>query len=523
MNAIRLALLQSQLEGVAEVMGQALARSAFSPNIRVRRDYSCALFSPTGGLLAQAAHIPVHLGSMPDQIVRLVETHPLEPNDIFIANDPYDGGTHLPDITLMEPVFSADRCIGIVAARAHHADVGGAAPASMANQANIYGEGLRIPILYLARGGRWDASLVELLLANMRSPGDREGDLLAQRAALHHGHRGLRRVFTQWANGCEQTWDEGRDKLWQAASLGTREALAQILPADRKASFTDHLEVGRELAEITVSVGACQSGMKADFQGTATALPCSFNATMAVTRAAVCYAVRCLIPSSIPLNQGFLDCIEISAPAGSLVSAVYPQAVAAGNVETSQRIVDTVFGALAQLIGDRIPAASAGTMNNFSFGFTDPDLGVHYETSGGGAGGCPGGPSQAGSALQVHMTNTLATPVEVLEEEFPVIVTRHELRANSGGNGVHSGGLGTRKELIFLADAEVTVMATRRTTTPYGLAGGEPGSPGDQMVREPGQEWEQIPASSTTRVAAGCSVRLDTPGGGGWGKVLHSS
>ncbi len=519
MNPIKLSLLQEQLEGVAEVMGTALARSAFSPNIRVRLDFSCALFGPRGALLAQAAHIPVHLGSMPDQIKALIESHTLRPGDLYIANDPYHGGTHLPDITLMEPVFSDDgRCLGVAAARAHHADVGGTAPGSMACQPNIYGDGLRIPILKIAENGQWNRSVLALLLANMRSPGDREGDLLAQQAACQQGRIGIRRVYSQWASGSFDTWESGQRSLRETSMNGTLKSLGELVSRDCRATFEDRLEVQGALVPIRVCLSLTERGLlRADFSGTSPGVAASFNATLAVTKAAVCYVVRCLTPLSLPLNQGFLDCIEVIAPAGSLVSAVYPQAVAAGNVETSQRIVDAVFGAFHQLAPSVVPAASAGTMNNLSFGFTDPRFGVHYETSGGGAGGCPGGPAKGCSGVQVHMTNTLSTPTEILEEEFPVFVERYQTRPHSGGRGLYEGGDGTVKEITFLEEASVTFLTSRRTTNPYGLNGGHDGTPGAQSARLPGQDWHPLPASSTEVLPAGSSVLLKTPGGGGWG------
>lgn len=520
MNPVRLSLLQAQLEGCAEVMGSALARSAFSPNIRVRLDFSCALFDPQGNLLAQAAHIPVHLGSMPDQIKSLVADHKLQAGDLYIANDPYNGGTHLPDITLMEPVFTEDgHYLGIVAARAHHADVGGAAPGSMASQKNIYGDGLRIPILKLANKGEWDPALRRLLLANMRSPRDREGDLLAQQAACRYGCEGLLRVYRQWARSDPSLLTKGLEELTQQSALGTKKALLELIdPEIISATFEDQLEVGEEGVPIKVGLTLNPDGtLLADFRGTSAGVAASFNATLPVTRAAVCYVVRCLVPASLPLNQGFLDCIEVKAAPGCLVHAVYPQAVAAGNVETSQRIVDVVFGAFQHFVPQKIPAASAGTMNNLSFGFSDSSFGVHYETAGGGSGGLPGTTEKGCSGTQVHMTNTRSTPTEVLEEEFPVRVEQHAFRTNSGGQGVSSGGDGTLKEITFLAEAEVTFMTTRRTTAPYGLEGGAAGKPGYQQVRPSQGEWLSVPASSSHSLPAGSAIRLATPGGGGHG------
>lgn len=518
MKAVQLALLQEQLEGVAEVMGSALARSAFSPNIRVRLDFSCALFGPEGSLLGQAAHIPVHLGSMPDQIRCLVKDYKLLPGQLYIGNDPYNGGTHLPDITLMKPVFSEQTLLGVVAARAHHADVGGQAPASMASQPNIYGDGLRIPILKIAQNDEWDPALSKLLLANMRSPDDRMGDLLAQQAACKHGEEGLLRIFRQWGSANLKTWTDGLDSLLELSRSGTLSSLAKLVPSGAAATAEELMEVDGSVVPIRLSLKLTEQGLlEVDFDGTAPGVKASFNATIAVTKAAVCYVLRCLTPTSLPLNQGFLDCIQVTAPQGCLVNAAYPQAVAAGNVETSQRIVDAVFRAFHQLTPDLVPAASAGSMNNFSFGFSDPKFGVHYETSGGGAGGCPGGPSQSLSGVQVHMTNTLATPTEVLEEEFPVWIEEHKIVPGTGGDGKYRGGNGTCKVFTFLEDATATIMATRRTTRPYGLEGGSPGSPGRQFIRHQDSDWLPVEASSSHRLGSGDSFRLETPGGGGRG------
>lgn len=515
MNPIALTLLQEQLEGIAQEMGSALARAAFSPNIRVRRDFSCALFSSQGELLAQAAHIPVHLGSMPAHVRRLIASRPLAPGELYLGNDPYDGGTHLPDLTLLRPVFDENGQIllGVAAVRAHHADVGGPNPGSMSSQRDIYGEGLRLPLIRIVCDEQWDQDLRAVLMANMRNPSDREGDLLAQQAACKVGEEGLRRLFSGWAGGQASRWREGSEQLLRASFEGVTEGLRRVLPAGRQASFSDLLECAGETLEIAVRLGLEDGRLVADFAGTADAAAASFNAPLPVTQAALAYVVSCLMDEPVAINEGLLRCLEVRAPDGCLVNARHPAAVAAGNVETSQRIVDVLLGALHGLVPERIPAASAGTMNNLSFGF--PGGGVHYETSGGGCGGHPAGPGH--SALQVHMTNTRSTPNEILELEFPVRVHRHAIRQNSGGRGQHPGGEGMLKELEFLQSATVTVMTTRRTTRPYGIEGGEDGQPGRQATLYPGQEWESRPASFTASLPAGSRLLLETPGGGGYG------
>lgn len=498
-------------------MGSALARAAFSPNIRVRRDFSCALFTSQGELLAQAAHIPVHLGSMPAHVRRLIASRPLAPGELYLGNDPYDGGTHLPDLTLLRPVFdeAGKAALGVAAVRAHHADVGGPNPGSMSSQRDIFGEGLRLPLVRVVKDEEWNEDLRAVLLANMRNPSDREGDLLAQQAACRVGEEGLRRLFAGWAEGSLPRWREGAERLLSASFEGVTAGLRAVLPDQRSASFSDQLECAGNTLPIQVSLGLEQGRLVADFAGTAPAVAASFNAPLPVTQAALAYVVSCLMEEPVAINEGLLRCLEVRAPEGCLVNARYPSAVAAGNVETSQRVVDVLLGALHGLLPERIPAASAGTMNNLSFGFASG--GVHYETSGGGYGAHPQGPGS--SALQVHMTNTRSTPNEILELEFPVRVHRHTLREGSGGGGRHRGGDGIVKELEFLEAATVTMMTTRRSTRPYGLEGGEDGEPGRQSLLQPGLEWEAQPASFSAAVPAGSRLLLETPGGGGYGEV----
>lgn len=519
MNSIALSLLAEQLEGIAQEMGSALARAAFSPNIRVRRDFSCALFSERGELLAQAAHIPVHLGSMPAHVRRLVESRTLGPGELYLGNDPYDGGTHLPDLTLLRPVFHQDTCLGITAVRAHHADVGGPVPGSMSSQRDVHGEGLRLPLVRLAQHDVWNEEIAAILWANMRNPTERQGDLQAQQSACRVGEEGLRRLFLGWAHSEQERWRQGREELFESSRRRVQHGLAQVLPSDQVGRFTDVLEVPPDqLAPIEVELQLHDGRLVADFEGTSPAVAASFNSPLPVAQAALAYVINCILPEPVAINEGLLRCLEVKAPKGCLVHADYPSAVAAGNVETSQRVVDVLLGALGQLAPGRIPAASAGSMNNLSFGF--PHGKVHYETSGGGYGGHPEGPGS--SALQVHMTNTRSTPNEVLETEFPLLVRRHAVRQGSGGQGRHAGGDGMSKEIEFLEEATVSLMATRRSTCPPGSSGGESGQAGRQALQEPSQDWSEMPGSFSRTVSAGSRFRLETPGGGGWGSAQGS-
>lgn len=523
MNSVQISLLQEQLEGLAQEMGCALARAAFSPNIRVRLDFSCALFTAEGDLLAQAAHIPVHLGSMPTQVQRLASSRQLKPGQLYLGNDPFDGGTHLPDLTLLEPIFAGDRCVAIAAVRAHHADIGGTVPGSMSSQSDIYGEGLRVPLLLVAEDGIWNAELMKLLLANMRSPSEREGDLLAQSAACRAAREGIQRIVQQWAGGDVARWQAGQQALLDSSEALTRTSLARLFEPGSVGEWSDVLEcpIAGESVQVPISVKVAldsEGCLTADFAGTSPAVAASFNATLPVTQAALAYVVSCLLDEPVAINQGLLRCLTVEAPLGCLVQAQYPSAVAAGNVETSQRIVDVIFGAFSQLLPNRVPAASAGSMNNLSFGFSGA---VHYETAGGGSGAHPDGPGNSG--LQVHMTNTRSTPHEVLEQQFPVLVLEHRFRANSGGAGLHSGGDGTSKLLEFQQAVNLSLMSTRRTTAPYGLAGGLSGMPGRQAIRtSEGDDWQELPASFSTQLPAGAQFRLETPGGGGWGTPLSA-
>ena len=510
---------------LCEEMGAALERSAFSANIVERRDFSCALFDACGRMVAQAAHLPVHLGSAPRSVQVVLarsEREPafaLRPGDAVLLNDPFEGGTHLPDLTLVSPVFldpGAERPDFLVATRAHHADVGGPFPGSMGPSREIHAEGLRVPPVKLVRAGEIDREVLSLLLANVRVADERRGDLLAQWAANRLG--AMRVVELGREHGAEVLAARAADQLTWTARLA--HALVRELPRGR-AHFEDTLELaGGGEARLVADVACDGERLCFDLSATDDAVAAPLNAPRAVTEAGVFYVVRCLLPRGTPTNDGLWDAVQLITRPGSLVDARYPAAVAAGNVETSQRIVDVLLGALGALGAAGIPAASAGTMSNLSFG--SPGDGAarerfaHYETHGGGAGAGPGAPGA--HAVQCHMTNTRNTPIEVLERRFPVRVLAAGVRRGSGGDGRHRGGDGQRKRLRFLTPVELSWLAGRARRGPWGMAGGHPGAPGGARVRtEQAAPWSQLEPSDARTLPAGAEVEVETPGGGGFG------
>lgn len=501
---------------VAEEMGVTLERTAYSPNIKERRDHSCALFDHEGGLMAQAAHIPVHLGAFPLLMREVVPLFRWRPGDVVICNDPYRGGTHLPDISLISPVFTRARHLaGFVANRAHHADVGGAFAGSMGPGTELHQEGLVIPPLHLHRAGEPNRELLALLLRNVRTPAEREGDLAAQLAANATGRRRFEELLERY--GLAEV--RRRVRFARRRSEAAMRSLISRMP-DGEFSFEDSLEGdGAGAGPIPIRLTLRISGEKlaADFTGSAPQQKGCVNATLAVTHSAVYYALICLVDAGVSVNEGLFAPVTITAPPASVVNAAAPAAVAAGNVETSQRLVDVVFGALAEALPDRIPAASQGTMNNISLGGVDPETGLpwaYYETLGGGSGASP----QAGgtSAIHCHMSNTRNTPAEALEYHYPLRVRRYELRSGSGGAGLHSGGEGVRRELELLGPAQVSLLTERRGAAPYGLRGGQPGTPGRNSLRSGDQEL-RLPSKGTQQVPEGAALVVETPGGGGWG------
>lgn len=511
-DPLRLDVFQHLFAATAEEMGAALLRSSFSTNVRERRDFSCALFDGEGRMIGQAAHLPVHLGSTPMSVRAAIAGVPMGPGDAVLLNDPYRGGTHLPDLTLVSPVFlpGSTRPDFFCANRAHHADVGGAVPGSMAGAADVHGEGLRIPPLHLVRGGAIEREALELVLANMRCPEEREGDLLAQWATNRIGETRLRAMAAEHGAG------ELRRRACELMDWTERLTLALVrsLPG-RAAAFEDVLEdPAGGLRHLRLRLRRNGTRLVCDFRASDSAPESSLSATRAVTHSAVFYCLRALLPAGTPANDGILRPVDILTTPGSLVDAAYPAGVAAGNVETSQRLVDVLFGALARLLPGRIPAASAGTMSNLTFagpGFT------YYETLPGGAGASAEGAGESG--LQTHMTNTRNTPIEAFERAYPARFTRLELRRGSGGEGRHAGGEGVRKGLLFLAPVHAAFVGERQVSAPWGLAGGGNGRPGRLRVRAAGSSaWRALPGHWSAVLPAGSELEVETPGGGGFGR-----
>jgi N-methylhydantoinase B len=601
-DPVELEIFKNLYHSIAEEMGAALRRTAFSPNIKERRDYSCAVFDSTGEVIAMGDHMPVHLGSMPmsvraaidpcaasdqglgdgvlgDEILGDEETTGgvMQPGDVVMLNDPFRGGTHLPDITLVAPVYvtrvaralpstSSGQALPTnagakkrssslhgpdfyVASRAHHADVGGAYPGSMGLCREIYQEGVRIPPVKLMRSGTMNADVLAMLLNNVRTPEEREGDLSAQIAACHTGAERLREVCARY--GVERARRAAADLLDYSEEL--MRAFLQRVPAGeyRAHDFLDGDGITDRPVEIAVTIkvwdhttamwgqpppavrraqldlGSAEKQTAApthptvtiDFTGSDPQVEGSINAVAAITYSACFYVFRCLLAEDVPAAAGLMRPIHVIAPAGTIVNALPPAAVAGGNVETSQRIVDVLLRALAQAIPGQIPAAASGTMNNLTIGGIDPRTHqpfAYYETVAGGMGARPGKPGVSG--VHTHMTNSLNTPAEALEYAYPLRVRRYSLRPGSGGSGKFPGGDGIIRELEVLTDCEVTLLADRRSRGPWGLAGGTDGAPGKTSITRNNGSVEIMPAKFSTRLRKGERITIETPGGGGWGR-----
>ena len=516
-NSVQLEIFKSLFHSIAEEMGATLKRTAYSPNIKERRDYSCAIFDCDGNVVSQGDHMPVHLGSMPLSVQSAIQSRNIAPGDMVILNDPYAGGTHLPDITLVSGVFDKKTLRFYVANRAHHSDVGGMSPGSMPVAEEIYQEGLRIPPVHLMSSGILNADVRDLILLNVRTPLEREGDLSAMIAANRTGERRLMETVSRY--GWPQVRRYVREILNYSERM-TRLAIRSIPNGTYSAEdFLDNDGVSDSPVRIAVRISIRDDEAVIDFSGSAAQAAGSINAVYAITVSAVFYVFRTLVEMPIPSNAGGMRPLQIIAPPGSIVNARPPAAVCGGNVETSQRIVDVLYRCLAQAMPDRIPAASQGTMNNLTFGGVDPrskEPFAYYETVCGGMGARPG--MNGISGVHTHMTNSMNTPVEAFEHDYPCRIVRYALRKNSGGHGKYSGGDGVVRELQFLSRAQVTVLSDRRGISPYGLQGGTAGKTGrNRIVRTSGENVD-LSSKCTFWVDSGDILTIETPGGGGWGR-----
>ena len=523
---------------VAEEMGVTLRRTSFSPNIKERRDYSCAVFNKAGRVIAQGDHMPVHLGSMPMAVAAALRDVEIEPGDVVAVNDPFAGGTHLPDVTLVMGVFgpvSGDRDqvsakkrsrhpkpntrhpLFFVANRAHHADIGGATPGSMGLATDVYGEGVRIPPIRIMRGGEACDDVMKLILTNVRSSDERRADFEAQIGSLKTGEMRLLEIVGRRGER------EARDyaaHLISYSSRMMRAAIAKIPDGTYEAEDAlDNDGISDGVIPVRVRIGIRGERAIVDFTSSSPQVAGAVNAVEAITVSAVSYCFRCLVGADVPASAGLTEPIEVIAPKGTVVNALPPSSVAGGNVETSQRIVDTVFKALSQAIPDQIPAASQGTMNNLTIGGIDPRTGKefsYYETVAGGMGARSA--SDGMNATHTHMTNSLNTPAEALEYAYPLRVREYRIRKDSGGKGKHKGGDGAIREIETLAQARMALLSDRRKRAPYGLRGGEDGALGQAfLIRHDGSR-EELTSKGNWPMEPGDRVRIETPAGGGFGK-----
>ncbi len=528
-DPVELEIFKSLFHSIAEEMGAALRRTAFSPNIKERRDYSCAVFAGNGEVVAMGDHMPVHLGSMPMSVRAAVEKLTLDAGDVAILNDPFCGGTHLPDITLVAPVFLEDKSrkskraakpAFYVASRAHHADVGGTYAGSMGICREIYQEGIRIPPIKLIVGGKLQDDVFRLLLSNVRTPDEREGDLNAQIAACHTGATRLREIVQRHGLPRVQLV---MDELQDYSEKLMRAFLTKVPQGRYEAEdFLDDDGAGSGPVRIAVALtfapaAAGKPIVTVDFTGSSPQVAGSINAVDAITYSACFYVFRCLLQEDVPAAAGLMRPVRMIAPAGTVVNSRPPAAVAGGNVETSQRIVDVLLRALSRAMPERVPAGSSGTMNNLTIGGIDERTGepfAYYETIAGGMGARP---DRAGvSGVHTHMTNSLNTPAEALEYAYPLRVTEYSLRKGSGGAGKFRGGDGIVREVELLADSEVTLLADRRSRGPYGLFGGSDGAAGQTKVICLDGGCESLPGKTSVRLKKGERIRIESPGGGGW-------
>ncbi len=518
-DPVALAVMNNRLAAVAEEMGVVLGQTGYSPNIKERRDYSCALFDGRGELVAQAAHIPVHLGSTPLSVRAAIERLELQPGDVAVVNDPFSGGTHLPDVTVVMPIFLRGQktAFAYVANRAHHADIGGMAPGSMALATEIYQEGFRLPPVKLMVGGEPARDIFELFLANTRVREEREGDLRAQIAALQVGAERTR-ALVETVGRTEVA--AAMDALKDYADRLMRATLRKIKPGIYSAQDfldDDGFGTGPIPLRVAIKIGGGQATV--DFSGSAPQVRGSVNANYAITLSATFYVMKCLTAEAVPANEGLMRPIKLIAPEGTIVNALPPAAVAGGNVETSQRVVDVLFRAMAEAAPDRIPAASSGSMSNLTVGGYDNFRSRHfsyYETIAGGVGAALG--HSGASGLHTHMTNTLNTPIEALEAYYPLRITEYRIRRGSGGRGEYDGGDGLVRELECLVESNVSLLSERRVTAPWGLNGGGDGEVGVNCLIRNGTRTK-LPGKANAQLSPGDRIRIETPGGGAWGRV----
>jgi N-methylhydantoinase B len=513
MDPIQLAVFASRIAAVCDEMGAMLRRAALSPNIKDRLDFSCAVFDAAGELCAQAAHIPVHLGSMAYAMAGIVGQLEWRHGDMVIVNDPYLGGTHLPDVTLIAPVFVEQKLVAFVADRAHHADIGASTPGSMPVSQRLDEEGVIIPPSYLMRMGALDEALLDSIVSATGNAEQSRGDFAAQISA---NRAGVERLFLLV---CEMGADGFKESLAQLNDYAERlasTALQQI--PEGEYCFSDVMDddgMGNRDIPIQTRLKVSSGSIEVDFSGTAAQVSGNINCPLSVAAAAVYYVFRCLMPAQTPACAGSFRRIHISAPQGSLLNARRPAAVAAGNVETSTRIVDVVMGALAKAIPLRMAAASHGSMNNVAMGARGEEGWDYYETLGGGMGASPVGVGL--SAVQTHMTNTLNTPVESLEMHYPLRIRRYQVRRGTGGAGEYHGGDGLVRAFEFLQPATVTLLTERRLHSPWGLNGGQPGAAGRNSL-----DGRPLAGKATIAVRSGQRLTVETPGGGGWGMPKQS-
>ena len=550
-DPIELEIFKNIFHSIAEEMGAALRRTAFSPNIKERRDYSCAIFDALGEVVAMGDHMPVHLGSMPMSVRAAIDAGPMVDGDMVMLNDPFRGGTHLPDITLVAPVFVGVRSAGAapragktartkktgapgkaarqpdfyVASRAHHADVGGTFPGSMGLCEEIYQEGFRIPPVKIMAQGEIQKDVLALLLSNVRTPTEREGDLGAQIAACHTGAERLAQISHRYGLAKVQSAMSDLQDYAEALMRGWLRGLPAGSFSAEDVLDDDGISDTPIPIRVRIAVPRARRGqVVVDFTGSSPQVRGSVNAVAAITYSACFYVFRCLISEqgAVPAAAGLMRPVRLVLPENSVVNASPPAAVAGGNVETSQRMVDVLLRALAKAVPQRVPAASSGTMNNLTIGGIDDRQGgttpfAYYETIAGGMGARPG--KDGVSAVHTHMTNSLNTPAEALEHAYPLRVTRYGLRRGSGGKGRFRGGDGIVRELELLCDAQVTLLADRRKRGPYGLAGGADGAAGRTQVEPKNGQTRTLPGKGSLRLNKGDRIRIESSGGGGWGKV----